>query len=332
MKSFFCLGIFVFFQLLPCPVHALTFSFTYADSAGTGFNDAVLGSTRQAAMQSAAGMLAEYFVNYNVTVPFTVNSTNIVDGPLASAMSNPLSSVPGFSPTVVQNLILTGSGTSDGLIHFNFAHPWDYDDAVAADAYDFKSTVIHEVLHSLGFLSALNSSGQGTHGNPSGQPDTWFLYDQLLVSSAGTALIADDFAFTTGLLPALTGGSEAGVYAGNGVFFAGANAFAALGQNVPIFSPDPWVTGSSMHHTDDTFFNGVGHPELIMNAATDMGPYTRSLSAVEIGMLRDIGYAAVIPEPTPWALVLILAAFGVLRHARRSVRRTERFAGPPPLS
>ena len=152
------------------------------------------------------------------------------------------------------------------------------------------------------------------------------------MSSAGTALIADDFAFTTGLLPALTGGSEAGVYAGNGVFFAGANAFAALGQNVPIFSPDPWVTGSSMHHTDDTFFNGVGHPELIMNAATDMGPYTRSLSAVEVGMLRDIGYAAVIPEPTPWALVLILAAFGVLRHARRSVRRTERFAGPPPLS
>lgn len=322
MKNFFCLVVFVLFLVLPCPAHALTFSFNYADPAGTGFNDAVLGSTRQAAMQSAAGMLAEYFINYTVTVPFTVNSTNIVGGPLASASSNPFSSVSGFSPTVVQNLILTGSGTSDGLIHFNFAHPWDYDDAVAADAFDFKSTVIHEVLHSLGFLSALNSSGQGIHQNPSGQPDTWFSYDQFLVSSDGTALIADDFAFVTGLLPALTGGSQAGVYAGNGVFFAGANAFAALGQNVPIYSPDPWETGSSMHHTDDTFFNGIGQPELIMNAATEMGAYTRSLSAVEIGMLRDIGYAAVIPEPTPWALLLILAAFGAIRHSRRSVRHT----------
>jgi len=160
-------------------------------------------------------MLAGYFTNYNATVSFTVNSSNIGGGFLASAWSNPFNSAFGFSPTVVQNLILTG----------------------------------------------------------------------------------------------------------NGVFFNGAFASAALGQNVPIFSPDPWDLGSSVHHTDDTFFNGIGHPVLIMNAATDPGAQVRSLSATEIGMLRDIGYADIIPEPTSWSLLLVLAAFGAAMWPRRFVRR-----------
>ncbi len=266
-------------------------------------------------------MLAGYFTNYNATVSFTVNSSNIGGGFLASAWSNPFNSAFGFSPTVVQNLILTGNGTSDGKISFNFVHPWDYDDDVAVDAFDFKSTAIHEMLHALGFLSALNDSGQGLHRNASGQPDTWLMYDQFLVDNSNTALIDGAFAFKTGLLSTLTGGSQGGVYAGNVVFFNGAFASAALGQNVPIFSPDPWDLGSSVHHTDDTFFNGIGHPVLIMNAATDPGAQVRSLSATEIGMLRDIGYADIIPEPTSWSLLLVLAAFGAAMWPRRFVRR-----------
>lgn len=322
MKNFCCLVVFVFCLAAPHPAAALNFSFTYNDPAGTGFNDAVLGATRQGAMQSAAGMLAGYFINYNATVAFTVNSSNVAGGILASAWSNPFSSTFGFTPTIAQNLILTGNGTSDARINFNFAHPWDYDDVVAADAFDFKSVVIHEILHSLGFISYVNSSGQGAHQNASGQPDTWSSYDRFLVNNSGTALVDGAFAFETSQLSTLTGGSQGGVYLGNGVFFNGAFASAALGQNIPIYSPDPWEAGSSMHHTDDTFFSGIGQPVLIMNAATDTGALVRSLSAIEIGMLRDIGYADIVPEPAPWTLLLILTAFGLaMQPRRRPLRR-----------
>jgi hypothetical protein len=96
------------------------------------------------------------------------------------------------------------------------------------------------------------------------------------------------------------------------VFFAGPNAVAGNGGlRVPLFSPNPWQDGSSVSHLDDAFFNAV---DLMMESATTPGPSARTLSAREIGVLRDIGYT-MIPEPGAGVFCLV-ALVSLIRRRR----------------
>lgn len=291
----------------------LVFTFTYQDVVNTtnaGYADPTLGATRRSALENAAGTLASYFTGYNVTVNFTVTSENTNSGTLASAGSGVSFSGNGFYRSNVQRLIQTGTGTSDGAINWNFFHNWDYSDSVASGAYDYKSTAMHEILHAMGFSSGINSSGRGLQDNTSGTPDVWYDFDRFLTNSSGTFLVnPSTFAFNTSLQGTLTGGSSAGV------FFSGANAMAAYGGRVPIYSPNPYEEGSSGSHTDDATFTGGN--QLMMNAATATGPGIRTLSAVELGILQDMGYS-VIPEPSTYVLVFGAVAL-VLTVWRRRV-------------
>ncbi len=67
-----------------------------------------------------------------------------------------------------------------------------------------------------------------------------------------------------------------------------------------------------------------------MNATTDDGPGTRTLSSIEIGVLKDIGFAAV-PEPAEYAAFMGFAilAFSLVR---RRQNRTIEGAGQTPSS
>ena len=301
------------FLLVPPAAAQLMFTFTYQD-VGTGFNDVALGATRRSSLESAAATLASYFTGYNVSVAFTVNSENTNSGTLASAGSGISFSSNGFYKSNVQSRIQTGSGTSDGSINWNFFHDWDYDDSVSAGAYDFKSTAMHEILHAMGFISGINSAGQGLTTQTSGSPDVWYEFDRFLTNSTGTFLVdSGSFAFNTGLAGMLTGGSA------NGVFFGGVNAMAAYGNRVPIYSPSPYEEGSSGSHTDDNTFTGGN--QLLMNAATATGQGLRTLSAIELGILQDLGYSvAAIPEPATVVLFLGLASIGFAIVRRRRVR------------
>lgn len=302
--------------LLASPLPAqLTFTFTYTDvvlANGLGYADATLGATRRSALESAASTLAGYFTGYNVSVGFTVTSENTNSSTLASAGSGVSFSGNGFYKSNVQKLIQTSTGTSDGTINWNFFHNWDYDDSIAGGAYDYKSTAMHEVLHAMGFLSGINATGQGLTTQTSGMGDVWYDFDRFLTNSAGTFLVnSGTFAFNTGLLSTLTGGSAAGV------FFSGANALAAYSSNrVQIYSPNPYQSGSSGSHTDDDTFTGGN--QLLMNAASTTGQGLRTLSAIELGVLTDLGYnVTAVPEPATYVLLLGLVSLTVVVLRRR---------------
>jgi hypothetical protein len=88
------------------------------------------------------------------------------------------------------------------------------------------------------------------------------------------------------------GGSE-------GLFFDGPNAVAANGGHlVTLYTPSEWNQGSSVSHLDPS----IG--EMMMTPFTGTGTRTHDYSAVEIGILTDLGYVPAVPEPETYSMML----------------------------
>lgn len=275
---------------------AITFQFRYTDGGTTWTPE------RQQALQDVAGQLTGYVM---VTKPVTLTYDVGVEtdaGSLASAGSALTSGYAGFWRTVVQNKLITGvdsnGSAADGQIDWNFSYAWGLDDSIDADEYDFTSTALHELLHTLGFLSQINKAGSNTGRS-------WTSFDRFVVAADGHKPISAFYTWNTSDNARLTGAS-------GGLFFGGANAVAAYGGPVPLYTPNPWESGSSMSHLDDTTF--VGADDQLMNAKAGKGPGVRALSAVELGILKDLGYQVVTPQNSALAFAGLLVV--VRRHRR----------------
>lgn len=158
---------------------------------------------------------------------------------------------------------------------------------------------MHELLHSLGWMAYLSAPGANTR-------TSWPVYASLIGSANGTRAIGSNFAFKSAFDDNLTGGD-------GGMYFLGVYAVAAYGGNpVPLWAPGTYQPGSSMSHLDDDTFSGVDH--LLMDSRARLGAGERTLSAIELGVLRDIGYT-VIPHPSTYVLAMV--GFVFLRRTRR---------------
>lgn len=262
-------------------------------------------SAARAALQSTAIYLSSYIeapqavtITYNVTGEYS-----FVGSTLASAGSDLVSTDPGFYNTVVQTKIQTGQdlngAAADGEITWNFKYSWAYGDTVAPGQYDFQSTALHELIHTLGFLSVIDSAGNNTGNN-------WTTFDGFVVTSTGAHPINGSYNWVSTYNPYLTGGNQ-------GLYFGGAFAMAANNGNpVPLYTPNPWESGSSMSHLDDTKFTGSNAK--LMNASTDTGLGVRTLSAIEIGILKDLGYQMTDP---PQSLAVFVFGLAFLRRRKR---------------
>jgi VCBS repeat-containing protein len=272
----------------------ISFKFTY----GTG--SSYWTPAAKSALESTANYFASYFVAATpITLTYTVTAEQAPDdGTLASAGSDLTSAAAGFYPTVVQNKILTGQDSNgaapDGEIEVNFGNDWADGAYVGSNQYDFVSTLLHELLHTVGFLSYIDSAGRNTYKN-------WTTFDSFVVTSNGTRVIGSNGVWNTAYNTNLTGGS-------GGLYFGGPNAKQAYGRAVPLYTPRPWEGGSSVSHLDDFTFTG-GNAQL-MNAAADTGLGVRAFSPIEIGILKDLGFK--ITPPT----VLLFIGFIFLRRRK----------------
>jgi hypothetical protein len=277
----------------------LRFQFVYG--SGSQFWSAQARS----ALESTATQLAGYFVvSSPVTVTYSVTGqSSPFSSTLATAGSEFIDPGTGFMQTVVQKKIQTGidanGSTADGEITWNFGPSWGYGNSVSTTQYDFQSTAMHELVHTLGFLSYADRAGNNT-----GQ--TWTIFDSYLVNSAGTEVIGTDYRWKPAYNTNLTGGS-------GGLFFGGPSAVAAYGGLVPLYTPRPYSSGSSMSHLNDDAFTGAG--EKLMNAVSGQGKGVRVLSPVELGILADIGYQ-LAPSGTP---TLMFVGFIFTRRLRKKL-------------
>lgn len=262
---------------LPPPPGPGGVSFTFDYARGPEF----WTPEARGALESTAARLASYFVSPQpVAINLVVSGVSAPGAPnIASAWVGFTGEGPGFYPTVVQHKIQTGIDANgpqpDAVVTVNFAESWFFGDGVPGNAYDFKTVVLHELLHALGFLS-----GTGELPNPDRH---WNTYDQFLRAPDGSPVIDDAFALKPQYLANLTGGN-------GGLFFAGPNAVAAFGGPVPLFTPDPWASSSrSLSHVNAL-------PGYLMAPFYGYGQGVRMISPVEIAMLRDLGYT-VVPQP-----------------------------------
>lgn len=235
-------------------------------------------------------------LTYDVTGEFAPLSST-----LASAGSDLISSDPGFLQTVAQNKILAGidanGSAADGTISWNFGPGWAFGDSPVGSQYDFQSTAMHELIHTLGFLTYVDQPG--SNGGRS-----WTVFDSYLVTSTGTAVIGDSYVWNSAYNPNLTGGN-------GGLYFGGSNAVAAYGGLVPLYTPSSWDAGSSLSHLDDATFTGANRQ--LMNARVSRGQGIRIVSPLEVAILQDLGYS-VVPGPGAAAWMFVGLIFVRRRH------------------
>ena len=285
--------------------NTLNFVFNYGDGSEYWTPEA------KNSLQSAANLLTRYFVvDAPVTVVFDVSAENSPDSmTLASAGSDLARTSAGFFNTVVQEKILTGVDANgveaDGYIDVNLGIPWAYGDSVSSDEYDFTSTAIHEMLHSLGFLSYIERPGSSWNARGT----NWTMFDSFIMTSNKTKVIgttSNRYRWNTAYNTNLTGGN-------GGLYFGGPNAVLAYGGLVPLYTPNEWESGSSGTHLDDDTF--TGSQAMLMNAYGDVGRGIRVLSTVELAILKDLGYT-VVPIPGTASALLFIGLVFLRRRTR----------------
>lgn len=271
----------------------VSFTFTY----GSGAN--YWTTTARDSLSSTAASLGSYFVVAQpVTLSINVSGVNQRNsGTLAYASTDFTNSGAGFTQTVIQTEIQTGvdvnGGNYDGYITYNWYYPWALGNTVSGSQYDFKAVALHELLHTVGFLT-------GTGSNPATADANWTSYDSFLADAAGNAVIDGNYEIGIGYLDNFTG-------ADGGLYFSGSNAVAAYGGLVPLYTPSTWAAGSSVSHVDQ--LSGY-----VMNPASGYGLGPRVLTATEIGILRDLGYTMTNSPGLPAFVVIWI---GMRRRRRR---------------
>jgi len=201
--------------------------FEYDYSGSAEFLDPSAGAARRAALEEAGRSLGAIF-DHAATIQLKVTSSNDTQsGVLASAISADLDvgdDFFGFSPGVVQHKILTGEDGNgpieDGEVDVNFGEPWDLDDDVSAEAFDFKATMVHELMHAVGFTSLIFEDGTDVFETQPGGSGVWSPFDQFLTGPDGVSIIDENFALDGS---AWNARSVGGASPENGLFFNGPN-------------------------------------------------------------------------------------------------------------
>jgi hypothetical protein len=277
----------------------ITWSQTYLDAAGSGFNDGTVDSgetlSRGALRKNSVNAATTYLntvLDGRGTVNLTWNtSLNSNSGILASFGANQLVGINGsfqnggaYQGARANQRPFTGSDASG---QFNFFYGWNNSGQAnnyAGGSYDFVSVAIHEMSHGLGFLSFASATGQGVGGQTVGSPDIYSMMNKYMVRGStspanlfNNTLTNSGYGSFLGPASTFTNGNDVNT----GLFYAGQYAMEVYGNEVPLYAPTTFSSGSSVSHVNDS--GAVMNPSVAANTIKRFKPY-------EIAMMMDIGW------------------------------------------
>lgn len=261
----------------------ITFNVTHTDN-GAGWTDPTLGKARRDTLQAVLNYL-NTILDEDGTIDYVTNQSDYNEtGPIASASPRFLSTPNGFT---TGNVFLHGSSgvdpnpaSADGSITMD----WGYSLSPGLDPppngqLDLYSVLLHEVTHSLGFLTRINGDGESAITN----------------TDPGVYTTMDSFARVGNVAPAsplvAAGGDFVGTLANlsnfnPGVFFWGPAAIASTGGSpIRLFQSNPHGLGSGLSHTG-----------ILMGPSIANNVMKRTYSVRDLGMLRDFGWK-IKPQP-----------------------------------
>ena len=154
----------------------ITWNVTFEDvssSNGIGFDDPTLGVARRQIFEDTLDYI-DSVLDETGTVDLLVNaSENDGTGFLASAGPYFFPGPDGFYNGFVYDHVRAGSdptpSVADATLTFDFGYNWNSDLAAPTSGeYDLFTVVLHEMTHTLGWVTALNSAGNSdlSGGNP----------------------------------------------------------------------------------------------------------------------------------------------------------------------
>jgi len=182
---------------------------------------------------------------------------------------------------------------------------WNFSAAApGASEIDFRSVVVHEIGHSLGFDTSYDPDYDDfgwLDNNRRYQGIT--AWDKFLVDSQGNRPASG----TTG---------DPGDFnqTGNPVYFNGPRATNSYGGPVPVYAPTSWAGGSSLVHLDEATF-----PNALMSPFIAAGQMVRAPTNLEWQVMADMGWQ-IVPEPTA-TVMLLLVGGGFWFRRRLALRR-----------
>ncbi len=189
--------------------------------------------------------------------------------------------------------------------------------APGVNEIDFRSVVTHEIGHSIGFYDTYYPLPYDDWGNTWGtdaDPYAWAGYEGL---TAWDQNLVDD----GGNRPEIDSKGTPGNFGqtDDPVYWDGAEAVTYYGDQVPIYAPKPFQSGSSLAHLDGSLVEGAGFPAPLMGPFITLGEMNRAPTDLEWAMMRDMGWqVGQVPEPSSWVMLTGLAAISLLwRRARR---------------
>jgi hypothetical protein len=283
-------------SLSAAPAHAaLTFGFIFQDPL-----PAAVTAERRIAVETAGALYSQMFATHFSNTATINLAVTFLDNPNSPELmsAGTLSEGPnGFGNSELTRLQALGAVSSlpaVGILNVNFGYKWELNPNSVpdpADTFDFYAAFNHELTHALGY-----SSGIGLV--PDYNKREWAKWDQFMVDSQGRRLVNDSFELQQ--VPYEQTFAD-------GSFFAGPNAMAANGGK-PVA-----IDGSYSHINPNVF------PADIMRPGRGFGPDVRELSAVDLGIMKDLGYTSVsaVPEPGTYAMVLVGLGFVSFAAKRR---------------
>lgn len=267
--------------LMACtsPLQAVvTFEFTYFDPAGVGFNAPGSGDAFKFVLEDIAAEIGG-FLDHTATVkigvaPSEFDATGFSAAGGATFVDADLPGAFGFFDGEVIDRIVNGTphpGTAgacggvecDGAMVVDLGYSWSVDSSPEPTEIHFRSVMLHELTHILGYGSFITSSGTGFNGTT---PDVYTKFDSFVTTSGGSPLIDPSGTplFGPGIFPAVLA---------SGTAFSGPHAIAAGGVGLAFSDPS---------HSDD--------PSDVMTPTSPTGFVNEFWSPKEFAVLMDLGY------------------------------------------